>query len=226
MTGRDGQASDVPMDASEIYSARVDSYLRFIRWVGYPQGLRAAFASSPVLRPDLRILDAGCGTGVTTLALRSALAARGWSASRIDCFDFTPAMLDRFRATLATSEIEGVRLARADVLRLDTLAEDWRDYDLVVTASMLEYIARPDLARALAALRMRLSEGGTLQLFITRNNALMRPLIERWWAANLYTRDELRAVLEKAGFGEVTFGHFPFPFRYLDLWGHVVSARA
>ena len=54
----------------------------------------------------------------------------------------------------------------------------------------------------------------------------MRPLIERWWSANLYTRGELRNVLEKAGFVEIGFGHFPFPHRLLDLWGHVVTARA
>lgn len=119
-----------------------------------------------------------------------------------------------------------MRLAQADVLKLETLPLAWNDYDLVVTASMLECVPRSSLPAALRALRQRLHERGTLLLFITRNNALMKPLIERWWSANLYTGAELRDVLEDAGFSEWSFGHFPLPYRYLDVWGHAVSARA
>ena len=146
-----------PAAASQLYSERADAYLRFIRAVGYPRGLRAAFMKSPELGSGMRLLDAGCGTGVTTLALRSALEARGMSAR---------------------------------------------------------------------ALRGRLHARGKLLLFITRNNALMRPLIEHGWAANLYTQAELRSALEDAGFTEPSVRRFPFPYRYLDVWGHVVSARA
>ena len=97
---------------------------------------------APVLRPGIRILDAGCGSGTTTFALRSAARARGISIGAIDAFDLTPAMLDRFRTKLEQSGIEGVKLARADVLALGTLPQAWHDYDLVITASMLEYVAR------------------------------------------------------------------------------------
>ena len=62
-------------------------------------------------------------------------------------------------------------------------------------------------------------------LFITRNNALMRPLIGRWWSANLYTQAELRRAFPEAGFAEVTFLRFPFPYGYLNIWGHIVLAR-
>ena len=212
--------------AKLIYTGRADAYQRFIRLVGYPQALRAVFMKSPALGPGLRVLDAGCGTGVTTLALRSALEARGMSAAAIDAFDLTPAMLSRFRATLAASGIEGVRLAQADVLQLDTLPRDWSNYDLLVTASMLEYVPRSNFPEALRALHGRLRKGGTLLLFITRNNALMRPLIGRWWSADLYTRAELSFALEDAGFSELSFDHFPRPYRVLDAWGHVVAARA
>jgi len=219
------EVGDAPAAPTRIYSERANAYLRFIRSVGYAQGLRAAFKRSPALGPGLRILDAGCGTGVTTLALRAALEARGMPAAAIDAFDLTTAMLDRFRATIAASGIEDVRLAQADVLKLETLPESWSHYDVVVTASMLEYVPRSALTNALCALRERLHAGGALFLFITRNNALTRPLIGRWWSANLYTRAELRAGLEAAGFSEASFGRFPLPYRYLDLWGHVVSAR-
>ncbi len=223
---RASEVASAPAVATGLYSERSDAYLRFIRAVGYPRGLRAAFMKSPALGPGLRILDAGCGTGVTALALRSALEAQGMPSCPIDAFDLTPAMLSRFRVTLAASGIEGIRLAQADVVQLDTLPQTWSDYDLVVTSAMLEYVPRSSLPAALRALRGRLHPRGTLLLFITRSNALTRPLIERWWSANLYTRAELRRALEDAGFRELSFGHFPFPYRYLDVWGHVVSARA
>ena len=224
--GLANQIGDAQTAASKLYSDRADSYTCFIRSVGYPRGLRAVFMNSPVLCPDLRVLDAGCGTGVTTLALRSALEARGMPPHNIDAFDLTPAMLSRFRAILAASGIEDVKLAQANVLQLENLPEGWIDYDLVVTASMLEYIPRAKLPEALRALRGRLREGGTLLLFITRNNALMRPLIGHWWASDLYTRAELPVALKDAGFIEPSFGHFPLLYRHLDVWGHVVSARA
>jgi len=217
---------DEPTDIPELYTEHADAYQRFVRSLGYPQGLRAVFLKSPALVPDMRILDAGCGTGITTLALRQALEARGISNGEIDAFDLVPAMLDRFRARLARFDIENVRLAQADVLNLDTLPPTWSDYDLVVTASMLEYVVRSKLPTALRALHQRLRSGGTLLLFITRNNLLMRPLIGRGWSANLYTRTEVRKALEDSGFSDVSFGHFPFPYWYLDSWGHVVTARA
>jgi ubiquinone/menaquinone biosynthesis C-methylase UbiE len=130
---------DEPTDIPELYTEHADIYQRSL---GYPQGLRAVFLKSPALVPDMRILDAGCGTGITTLALRQALETRGVSGGEIDAFDLTPAMLSRFRAMLARSDIEGIRLMQADVLQLDALPPTWSGYDLVVTASMLEYVPR------------------------------------------------------------------------------------
>ena len=218
--------AEKPVDASQLYTEHADAYLRFIDFMGYPRGLRAAFLKSAELGQGLRVLDAGCGTGTTTLALRSAAEAREISIDGVDAFDLTPAMLDRFRATLDRSGIDDVRLAQADVLQLDSLPDSWRDYDLVISASMLEYIPRSSLTTALRGLRGRLRAGGSLLLFITRDNILMRPLIGRAWSANLYSRSELEAAFSDAGFGSVRFGRFPFPYRHLDLWGHVVTARA
>lgn len=212
-------------DPVRLYSDRVASYLRFVRSVGYPAGLRAYLLRSPLLASELRVLDAGCGTGILTLALRDALLRRGLLPGPLHAFDLTPAMLERFRATLRERRIEGVDLARADVLDLDRLPAAWRDYDLVVSASMLEYLPPERLGEALSGLRARLREGGTLLLFITRRNWLTRPLIGSWWYANVYTQSELEQAFRAAGFATPAFGRFPARFRYLGLWGHVVEAR-
>ena len=214
-------------DPRRLFSEKPDTYARFIRLVRYPRGLRAWFLASPLLsRPGLRVLEAGCGTGALTLAVHDAATRRGTPLAALDGFDLTPAMLDRLRAALARRAIVDVTLAEADVLALDALPHGWRDYDLVVSASMLEYVPRARFAEALAGLHARLRPGGTFVLFVTRRNPLTRLMIGRWWQSNLYTRRELAAAFDAAGFSQVRFPGFPLAARYLASWGHVVEADA
>jgi SAM-dependent methyltransferase len=194
-------------DARRLFTERRAAYTRFIGAVRYPQGLRAYFLASALLdRPNLRVLEAGCGTGALTLAVHDAAARRG--------------------VPLAALDIAIVRLAEADVLQREGLPESWRGYDLVVSASMLEYVPRARFAEALANLRARLRDGGAFVLFVTRRNPLTRILIGRWWHSNLYTRAELTAAFQRAGFGRVRFPGFPLAARHLSVWGHVVEALA
>jgi ubiquinone/menaquinone biosynthesis C-methylase UbiE len=214
----------IAKDPAGLFSRRSPSYDRFIRFVLYRQGLCAYFRRSPVLRSDLRVLDAGCGTGAVTLALRQALLQRDMTPGTMHAFDLTPAMLERFRKRLVMQHITGVDMTQADVLRLDQLPNGWNDYDLVVTASMLEYVPRERFVEALIGLRRLLSAQGHLILFITKRSWLMRPLIGQWWESHLYDAAELKQAFTQAGFGDLTFGKFPFPFSYLDGWGHIVEA--
>ena len=216
-----------PNDALiRLFSRRARTYDRFIRCMLYPQGLRAFLRRSPLLRPGLAILDAGCGTGALTLALRRALADRELTARWFHGFDLTPAMLEHLRARLSAQAIADVELRQADVLRLDTLPAGWSGYDLIVSASMLEYVPRERLAEALSGLRARLNPGGRFVLVITRRSWLMRPLIGRWWRSNLYTAAEVQDALGQAGFGTVAFHSFPPLFQHLDAWGHIAEAGA
>ncbi len=212
-------------DARQLFTERHRAYARFIRTVRYPQGLRSYFLATPLLRPGLRVLDAGCGMGALTLAVYEASERRGAPLAALHGFDLTPAMLSQLRATLERRGIASVELVEANVLRLDTLPASWRDYDLVVSASMLEYIPRERLVEALRGLRERLKDGGRFVLFMTRRNPLTRMMIGRWWQSNIYTAADLTDAFQRAGFGRSAFPGVPLMARHLSLWGHVVEAE-
>lgn len=158
-----------------LFTNRHASYSRFIRMVGSPHGIRTFFLHSSVIRSDL---DAGCGTGVITLAMYDVLVRRQPTPAILQAFDLTPTMLDRFHDALDKRGIEIAETRQANVLDMERLPASWTRYDLVVSASMLEYVPRARLSEALANLRQRLSENGRLVMFITKRNWLTRLMIE------------------------------------------------
>ena len=118
-----------------------------------------------------------------------------------------------------------MELAQANVLNLEGLSSLWGDYDLIVSASILEYVPREQFVDALQALRVKLSEGGNFVLFITRRNPFTRVLIGEWWQSNLYTASELEESFRQAGFSRFAFRNFPLSARYLSIWGYIVEAQ-
>ena len=118
-----------------------------------------------------------------------------------------------------------MKIAQADVLQLDTLPDGWGNFDLIVSSAMMEYLPRERLVDALRGLRLLLNETGSFLLFITRKNWLMRPLIGHWWSANLYQAAELQESFRLAGFTTFAFRSFPFPYKHLSVWGHIIEAK-
>ena len=192
-------------NALHLFTRKHAAYERWINSVRYPDAIAAYLSRSPVLASGLRVLDAGCGTGVVTLAFREALAKRGLTPGPTQAFDLTPAMIERFKSKLAERHIEDVEIAQANVLELDRLPAGWEGYDLVLTASMMEYLPRNRIAEALRGLRARLREGGRLILFITRPTWYTLPVVGWLWRSNLYTAAQLRRIFRDAGFSHFSF---------------------
>jgi 2-polyprenyl-3-methyl-5-hydroxy-6-metoxy-1,4-benzoquinol methylase len=209
-----------------LYTKRLRAYEAFISFFRSRDAIRALLEHSGLLRPKLRVLDAGSGFGTATFALLDALRAKSMDAEAVDAFDLTPAMLDRFQAELDSRGIALVRHKQANVLELESqLSPAWRDYDLIVSASMLEHVPKPSLPQALSALRVRLAQDGSLLVVITRKNWITKILIEWWWDAVGYSRKELREAFATAGFGDLTFIRFPFRYFWQSVSNHVVLAK-
>ncbi|MBW1756272.1 MAG: methyltransferase domain-containing protein [Deltaproteobacteria bacterium] len=210
----------------DFFTQNASLYHRlYIDVLRYGRAVNAFLRQSGTLEPNLRILDAGCGTGNVTREVLDLARRQDITGLSIDGFDLTPAMLNRFRQWLSREGVEAIDLREANVLELHRLPESWSGYDRILSSAMLEYLPKDRLAEALAALRRRLAGDGTLTIFITRRNLLMKGLIEWWWKANIYTRDELREIYREAGFDSITFRRFPWPFWYVNLWGLIVEAR-
>jgi SAM-dependent methyltransferase len=212
-------------EVEQLYSEKASFYHHFfIDFLRYGAGLKAIIRKAGYLRPGMRILDVGCGTGVLTRGMVEIARERGLEGIVFQGFDLTAAMLDLFRDWMARTGTAGIELRQGNVLEPAHLPADWKDYDLIVSSAMLEYLPKDRLSEVLARIGARLAPGGRLLVAITRNNLLMRYLIGAWWKSHLYERAEIASIFEEAGLAPV-FGRFPFPYNHLNLWGLVIEAR-
>ncbi len=209
----------------ELYTRRIDRYGSFIAAFQSPQGMQALLRRSHLLRAGLRVLDAGCGFGMVTFAFLEALRERNLDYETVDAFDLTPAMLARFHSELETRGVTRVQLRQADVLALETLPPSWTNYDLIISASMLEYVPKRDLPRALAGLSARLTPDGHILVMITRKTPETKVLIDWWWHAERYTKHELLRAFAEAGFRDSVFERFPGGYFWLNRANYVVEAH-
>lgn len=211
-------------EVQELYTKGIDRYNFFIGFFRSPQAIQALLKASGLIRPGLRVLDAGCGFGIVTFALVDVLRQNNFDYRGIDAFDLTPAMLARFQQRLTARAIPRVELRQADVLALDTLPASWTDYDLILSASMLEYLPKRDFPRALDGLRARLAPNGHMLVVITRKTPETKALIEWWWHAERYTSEELQRTFRQAGFQDPVFRRFPWRYFWLNRANYVVEA--
>ena len=186
-----------------------------------------------------RILDAGCGAGDATRILYEMAQEQQNHHVTLHGFDLTPAMLRKFqcwieqqherRKECQNSNHIQIEIREANILKLnetETLPSTWTDYDLVITTSMLEYLSRVELRKALVNLRQRLRPDGLLIVVISKSNCLTKIFIQKCWSVvSLYRQQEIQSLLIECGYHDVQFTRIPFPYCYLGPLGHFITAR-
>jgi ubiquinone/menaquinone biosynthesis C-methylase UbiE len=211
----------------KLYTKKASFYHKFfIDTLGYGKGLNSFFENYNYLKQHIKILDAGCGTGLLTRILSDIAKKENFEGIKYHGFDLTQAMLDLFKQWIPKGNDKTISLKKADVLLLDEqLPEDWQNYDLIVSSAMLEYIPKNKIRQAIRNLCRLLKDDGTILIFITKKNLLMRLLIKMWWKANIYDQAEIREVLLDSGFKKVIFKNFPSPYWHLNIWGFIIEAK-
>ena len=207
-----------------MYTKRTLLYNFFIHLVGYAQAIKKIFTQSDYLKPNMRIADAGCGTGLVTRILYR-LAKNKKISIEFYGFDLTPAMLDQCKKWIKKNNVTNIILQQADVLKPEQLPANWNNFDLVLVSGMLEHLKRERITEGIVNLKKLLKPGGTLFISICKRNWLAHWLIKKWWKAEIYTTKEIKTIMHKAGFFQFTFKGMPFPYGYLNSWVHIIEAK-
>ena len=193
-------------DVQKLYAKRADFYERlFINFLGWRKELETFFSKSDYIHPNYKVLDAGCGTGVVTKTLFQLANRKFGGRVQFHAFDITEHMLEVFQPWIAKQGANNIEIQKADILAIDTLPASWKNYDLIVASTVLEYLPRDKVEYALENLKQLLERGGILLIFITKRNFITRWLAKKWWKTNLYDRQEIGAFLNNAGFAKFEF---------------------
>jgi ubiquinone/menaquinone biosynthesis C-methylase UbiE len=138
------------VEAGSFYDRVASLYNLTFKFNGYGRSLEQYLRAHPLpLAPGAKILDAGCGTGLLTLALLKAFDLR----VQIAAVDLSATSIATARRAVKeqAGRTQSVQFSQANVLSLP-----FRDntFDAIVTSGVLEYISLREgfgeLARVLA----------------------------------------------------------------------------
>jgi SAM-dependent methyltransferase len=212
------QNEEAARSAKTLYTAKATLYqFLFVQLIGYGLALDAFFTKRNLIGPGMKVLDAGCGTGLLTKIHYRLVKKHTLEGVSFFAFDLTPRMLGKFKAWIAQNQAQDeIELYELNVLKLYERPAHWNDFDVVVTSTMLEYIPRTSLPNALKDLIALLKPGGRFVLCITRCNILTKWLIGAWWKSNLYTKSEIGDAFDRAGAANIRFHSLSGLYRVLS----------
>ncbi|HLL15119.1 MAG TPA: methyltransferase domain-containing protein [Pyrinomonadaceae bacterium] len=143
--------------AGSLYDRIARLYDLTFKFNGYGRSLERYFREHPIpLEDDARILDAGCGTGLLTLALLRTLPR----SAHITAIDLSASSLQKAREVVE-QELRRGRAHQARFLQANLLSLPFADetFDFIATSGALEYVSLRD---GLAELARVLKPGGHL----------------------------------------------------------------
>lgn len=187
---------DSPVSIYDRFTSLYDLMFRFNR---YGASIERYLRENPLpLEEDARVLDAGCGTGLLTLALLRVLP----KPARVTAVDLSRRSL--FTARRAAGKLghqHRVRFLQANALALPFPDET---FDFVVTSGVLEYLP---LGEGLEELARVLAPGGYL-LFLPVHPAPLSRLLEVMFSFRAHPPAEVSRHTRRL-FRVIEHHHFP-----------------
>ena len=170
MSQNEATTTRLPDSPVSIYERFTRLYDLMFRFNGYARSIENYLRENPLpLATGARVLDAGCGTGLLTLALLRVLRR----PAKITAVDLSGRSLQTARRAvrkLGADPRHKISFVRANALSLPFPADS---FDLVVTSGVLEYLP---LREGLAELSRVLAPGGYLFFLPVRPSPASRLL--------------------------------------------------
>ncbi len=202
-----------PMEAANALLQRA-----FRDWAGVPRGPLgwisthtvlntgdAAFrqvAAACQLRPDDALLDVACGSGLF-------LAEQAAHVHRVAGIDLSDIQVGLARRNLS----DRIAAGTAEIVKGDASAMPWPDSTFSVVTAISVFEAFPDAEQVLAELVRVLRPGGRAVLNIGQRVDAATATHQAWGGIWVWSEDDVRAMVERAGFSAVTF-------QYVDWAGN------
>ena len=181
--------------SEKIYSTigRVASFYDFLSWVvGYKKSVKYFVLHLPFSDDaPIKVLDAGCGTGVYSLAVLEK-----YKNAKVTAFDVDKTLVNSFKEkTLNNKMSDRICVFTADIT--GSLLEIGNEkFDLIITAGVLVYVPHEETIRNLSRF---LVTGG--YFFNSPNrDSLWGRLVCKLFACKPYSKAENFSAFEKNGF--------------------------
>jgi ubiquinone/menaquinone biosynthesis C-methylase UbiE len=185
-------------------------YTGYFSLMGYRSSLKYFWrqhCARVELREEMRILDAGIGTGFLTISLMREAPI----SLNVTGLDFSSGMLVGLKRNLRQYDFEiRVQPHVGDMCRMPFPDES---FDLVMTSEAMEYL--PDVRDGISECARVLRPGGQF-LFIATKNSFMGKLIAATWRNKVLDPAHVRDCMMRAGIGQVENLRFPWYFKHVD----------
>lgn len=165
------------------------------------------------LKPNMKVLDAGCGTGAVTRKMASKVLS-----AEVYGVDIDPLFIDKARKTALD---EGIKNARFELGNIDNLTYDSGFFDLAYCRLVLMHVTNP--VRTIAELKRVTKKGGIVAASDTDDGAMLtyppaRRFFDLWSkfgerakarGDDRYIGRRLYSIFSEAGLSSIRICPFP-----------------
>ncbi len=185
-----------------FYNALGSFYDNIILSTGYKNAVKNFIQNLNFPKKELRIMDAGCGTGLVTFSLLSK-----FNNMKITAFDYSKDMLKAAEKTRIHCDNEDVKFHWGNIESINPLIDlddnkvylEENSFDYIFVSGALEYV---DMEKGVRELVKYLKKDGIFVNIAVRNN-ICGKLIGKLMGFRPYTKEQIINALKEASLNNI-----------------------